>query len=235
MGDEMRIIVLSVLYFLALMLSLGFLFLPGLSTIYNGSFSGASQVILTVLIWYLSSALYFKSVPRQFFVSVRKTSFSKSFKELPSLIGVMAVFVCAFAVISGLISTLVFYVLASGQEEPARRLPVTAAVLLITLLSAPFFIRAFAGFASGDKDFLTLLAGSVRMGGLLYVKYLALGVVSFALSYLIRLLPFSGSGAAGTAVTLILTSIVFGVLVYVSWRIYEKKLQAASEEVETNA
>lgn len=83
----------------------------------------------------------------------------------------------------------------------------------------PFYARAICGFISGESVFRALLIGSIKMGRLLYLKFLALSAVVYALSYLVRLLPYVSETAA---LYLILTALIFIFLVPVMLIIYRR-------------
>jgi len=61
---------------------------------------------------------------------------------------------------------------------------VNICTVCIAVLTLPFIMQAFTTFAGGVWDIWPLLKGSFRMGALLYVKYLAIGAVSFGFAYL---------------------------------------------------
>ena len=212
-------------YVLAASLAISYLFLPGIKAISSGSaLLGAALICLSAAVCYFATAIFFTIVPKQIFPGPARRTFPESFAELPKLAAALGVFTLGFTVLSGLLSLLVFYVLAAGIPEMVRWTPVTVVVLAVLLLSLPFFTRAFAGFAAGDGSIRSLFKGSLRMGAPLYLKYFVLSAIAFGLAFLTRMLLAGTGNPAGTLASLILTALVFGAAIPFSWQIYLREL-----------
>jgi len=160
-----------------------------------------------------------------FFPDIKTETIKETYRALPKLILALGIFTGIFAVLSGLVSVLVFYVFTAGIPEPDRRFPVMVCVYVIILVSLPFFIRAAAGFAAGDRGFNSLFKPSFRMGASLYFKFLLIGLIAFIISFLIRLTPLNKFGTVGDIIVLILTSVILGVLAALAWNIYRRDLE----------
>gem|GEM_PF-2727545 len=221
-SGRVRLWLLSTAYVLVFSLALSYLFFPGVMSVSAGNVPvGIVFICLSTFVCYFSTAIYLAFFPKQVLTGLCERTFSESFTSLPKLIAVLGIFALGFAVLSGLVSVLVFYVLAAGLSEAERQTPVLAGVVIVLLLSLPFFARAFSGFAAGEMDFKRLFTGSLRVGAALYLRYLVLSAIVFGLALMLRVFIPASAGPAASLLTLILTSLVFGAAIPASWIIYE--------------
>jgi len=218
-----RIWILSTAYVLAVSLAVSYVFFAGLSAIPLGGVSlGVVFICLAAAVCYVATAVFFAYAPKRIFPGLSRPALSESLAALPKLLAILGFFTLGFAAVSGLLSLLIFYVLSAGLPEMERRTPVMAGVVIVLLLSLPFFARAFAGFAAGEAETGGLFRGSLRMGGPLYSKYLILSAIAFGLALLIRVFLGSPGSLSGALATLVLTSAVFGAAIPVSWVLYRQ-------------
>ena len=213
-------------FFLVLSLSVAYILIKGMQSIsgYGSTGAGILFVCLAIAICYVATAFYLKAAPPKIFNGTASRTLSDVFRDLPKLLGVFFIFIVIFSVISGLLSVLIFYGLASGIPEETRRTPINICVIIIAILSIPFFTQAFAEFASGENNFKTLLKNSFRIGLLRYAKYLGTGAIAFGLAMLIRMLFFQiGAEPLSTLLSLIITSAVLGIAVPITWILHEDK------------
>ena len=220
-----KIWLLSALYFFVLSFVITILFLPGVERIVSPGDIGPGLllVILAAAVCYTATAIFLGSVPGMVFPGASKRTIGEGFKTMPRLLAVLGIFIAIFAVISGFVSLFVFQAVYSGTPNPAATSVVNTCIAIIIILSLPLYIRAFSGHAGGEKGFRKLLSGAVRMGGLLYIKFLAIGVVCFGLSYLIRVLTGTLPIPASILIGSLLTALVLGAALLVSWRILGRK------------
>jgi len=219
-----RIWFVSSAYAFAASLAISYLFLPGITAISSGGVTfGVVFICLSVAVCYFATAVFFIAAPGSVFPGLTRRTLPERFAALPKLAAVLGIFTLGFAVLSGLLSLLVFYVLAADIQEMGRWTPVTVVVLAVLLLSLPFFARAFAGFAAGDDSLGSLFKESLRMGAPLYLKYLVLSAIAFGLAFLIRILLAGTGDPVGTLAMFILTALVFGAAIPVSWQIFRRE------------
>jgi hypothetical protein len=233
-GKPLSIIVslgfLSAVFFLVFSLSINFLILPGLSPAAGTIPLWIISVAAGLIVCYIAAGIFLNKAPAVLFADPEAKKLSETFRDLPKLVLTLGIFTFAFAVISGLVSVLVFYVFAAGSPEPDRRFPVMISVYIIIILSLPFFIKAFTGFAAGDTSFGSLLKSSIGMGAPLYLKFLVIGAVAFFLSFLIRFTPIDTLGAAGDIIVFVLTSIVLGMGTAAAWTVYKRDIEQKDTE-----
>lgn len=205
----------SMVFFLVLSFSVVLLFVSGLDAINNNGsmLTGIVLVTLAVVICYLAAAIFLRNTPAQVYKRTQGRTISAILKTLPKLVITYIIYIIVFSVISGLISLLIYYVILAGVPEADRRTPLLALVIVIVILSLPFFSKAFAVFAGSDISFKILLLDSIKMGMPQYVKYLVLGAASFGLAYLIRVLTVGAADPVELILTLVLTSFVIGVAI----------------------
>ena len=211
-------------YFLILSIAITFLFLPGYEhAIGSGAiFPGIIFIVLAVLLCYFVTVFFLKYTPPNIFPGTVSRTLTGSINKLSGLVLVLVVFAAAFAILAGLVTLLIYRVFFSGVIGPALN-AINISIVIIVILSLPFFISAFSLYASGESAVKPLFTGSVHMGGLLYIKYLAIGAIAFGLAYFIHVLAGGLPGIPGVIVTQILTSLVLGAALIVSWRIYSKR------------
>jgi len=214
-------------FFLVFSFCLSYLILP----LFSSAAAAIPPVIIAAIIGiiacYIASGIFLNKAPAPFFPDAGVT-LKETFRTLPKLVLILGIFTGVFSAISGLVSVLVFYAITAGIPEPSRRFPVMVCVYVIILLSLPLFIRAVSGFASGDRGFRSLLKSSLRMGAPLYMKFLLIGTAAIILSFLIRLTPLAALGTAGTVITLILTSIILGILTAAAWNIFKRDIERSA-------
>ena len=230
MGIHVGLGLKSTGFFLVLSLTISYLMLPGFLIISDPALIAILKIVCGAAICFAATGIFLARAPAAFFPDVGAGSFKDTYRTLPKLILILGIFAGVFAVISGLVSVLVFYVFSVGIPEPDRRFPVMICIYIVILASIPFFIRAFTGFAAGDRCFKSLLKSSVRMGGPLYLKILIIGLIAVFLSFLIRLLPITAPEPAGDIITLALTSVVLGAATAASWIIFRKDTERRAEE-----
>jgi hypothetical protein len=174
-------------------------------------------LILSVAVSYVLTAFFLKSAPVEIFAAAPHRTFPERLRTLPKLIGSLAIFALAFAVISGLFALFLHYVIFAGQPPIERKTPILIAAAVLVVLSTPFFARAYAIFAGGENRFRPIVSNSLRLGGRRYVKYLILGAAAYGLALLIRLVLRELPEPVGLILMLALTSAVFGIAIPVSW------------------
>ena len=228
-SGRVRLWLLSAAYVFVFSLALSYLFFPGITTASAGSVPiGIVFICLSIAVCYAATAIYLYLAPKQIFFGLPHQMFSETFTGLPKLIAVLGIFTLGFAVISGLVSVLVFYVLAAGSPEASRQTPVLFGVVIVLLVSLPFFARAFAGYAASEAGFKRLFTGSLRMGAALYLRYLVLSAIVFGLALMLRVFIPASAGPAASLITLVLTSLAFGAAIPVSWVIFQNDGPAAA-------
>lgn len=228
---------ISVLYFFALSASLTYLFIPGVLRVsgIGNTVIGILLIVVTVLVWYVSTSYLFKILPPRVSPELNGSTFAENMRGLPKLIGVLVIFGAVFVVLSGLISLLLPRAVFPGNQPLAADL-INICVTILAVISLPFYMRTFAGYAGGDRGFLPLLSGNVRLGWLLYLKYLGIGAAAFAIAYLVRYLTYGAAASAGamsipmggvimhdnagTLMALVLTSLVLGAALLLAWKVY---------------
>jgi hypothetical protein len=215
----MALWVKSTIYFFLLSVAVTFMFMPGLdfAVAHEPVPTGVLLIILAFAVCYVLTAFFLKVAPGEIFANAPRRTFAELLRSLPKLIGILVIFALAFAVISGLLALLLYYVIFAGLSPIERKTPIFIATAILVVLSSPFFARSFAIFASGESRFRPIFANSLRMGGRLYIKYLLLGTVSFGLALLIRLVLSELPEPFGLILMLALTSLVFGVAIPLSW------------------
>jgi len=177
---------ISVIYFFVLSISLTYLFVPGIISLVFGVYGiGILLIVITALIWYAATAYFLSIAPPRVFTASSGGTFTENLRGLPKLIGVLAIFGVIFVVLSGIITSIVSGAVFPGDSSSAASL-INICVIIFAVISLPFYMRAFAGYAGGDRGFGPLLFGSVRMGGLLYLKYLGIGTAVFVLAFFVR-------------------------------------------------
>ena len=221
----------TVLYFFVLSASLTYLFIPGILRV-SGAGDISAGILLIVgaaIVWYAATAFFLTVLPPRVFTGLRGIAFSENIRCLPKLIGVLAIFGVAFAVLSRLIILIIWNAVFHGDISLAAG-TVNICMIVLALASLPFYTRAFAGYAGGDRRFGTLLSGSIRIGGLLYLKYLGMGVAAFVLAYFVRYLTPRDTAPSGIG-ALVLTALVLGAALLLAWKAYavEKRCRASQD------
>ena len=213
-------------YFLVLSILTTYVFLTGLGYIQGAGNTGVGVLLIALAVagGYVATAYFLKEAPPRFFGGASSRTFSHSVRALPCLIGVFAVYAACFAALSGIASLIAFQAISPSDPETASGWA-SIFVICLALLTLPFIIFSFAGFANGEKGFAALLKGSLHMGCPMYLKYLAAGAASLGLAYLIRLFAGGAIEPIGTIATLVLSSIVLGAALLLAWRLFAGKAQ----------
>ncbi|MCL2111644.1 MAG: hypothetical protein FWH32_05290 [Clostridiales bacterium] len=212
-------------YALVLAFVLAFLFLPGVRFLFdNGNTGlGISLVCVSCFAYYVATTYFLKSVPHRYIKTASQHTFAESFRTLPALMGVFGIFAVAFAVLTGIIAVVVYIVASSSGLAASWEAVFVACEIVLAILTLPFFMRAFAGFAGGEKDRRRLLSASIHIGGLPYVKHLVLGAATIGILELIWLLTEGMSAPMGMFVLCILAAALGGAAILLVWRIHSVK------------
>jgi hypothetical protein len=211
-------------YFFIIFIVATFFFLSGLEHFQNTYDKGIGiiYICVSVVLCYIITAYFLKSAAGMVSTESAVRTFSENLRALPKLIIVYAIFAAVFAILSQILTQIVAYSVFSGNLEKASVM-INICVAALTIVSLPFFMQAFAAFANGKTGFSRLLAGTFRMGGSVYGKYLLLGAFSYFLAYCIRTLTEGMPAPAGMFSTHIPTALLFGASLYLVLQIYRKE------------
>ncbi|MDR0852225.1 MAG: hypothetical protein LBN36_06995 [Clostridiales Family XIII bacterium] len=200
------------IYFLLISLLASYVILPAGERMFAGRDTARSilLILLAVAVCYVLTAYFMNTAPQHIFRGILRSSTGEMLKSLLKPAAAVAIFIAAFAAISGLLELFMYYVLAAGLPEISRKTPGEICVLVLLVLSLPVYMQVVCLYAGGERKFKSLLTGSFKIPGALYLKYLLIGIASFTCALLIRILAQMLPAPLGSFLLLFLTAAVIG-------------------------
>jgi hypothetical protein len=182
---------------------------------------GVVLIIISIAMGYMLTAIFLSFAAEPVFGKEARRSVSANLRELPRLVVFLLVMLAVFACLSGLIAVLIYYVIAAGQQIAQRGIAIDASAFVLMMFGLPFFLSAYARFASGVREgFAALFKKAVRMGWRGYLRLLAVGASAMGAATALRYLMGSMNPFSDHVIGSLIVAIVFGVALPLSWSVH---------------